>query len=62
MSKWIYSTQQKCFWNLDKVNRIILKHDAIELIYDDEGSNEVNFETMEEMMECWRLLKDGLLR
>lgn len=62
MSKWIFSPQKNIFWNLDKADKVILKENRIEVIYDDDGGcNFVEFDTHKEMMDTWNDLKRRLL-
>lgn len=62
MSKWIYSQKNKMFWNLDKVLKIRLESNRIELVYDEDGgSNYVEFDTEKDLLEAWRCLKIDLL-
>lgn len=61
MSKWIYSQKAEQFWNLDMVQKIRLGNGLIELIYDEDGgSNYVEFNTQEDLIDCWENLKSFL--
>lgn len=62
MSKWIYSPVNKMFWNLDKVLKIRLESNRIELVYDEDGgSNYVEFESEKELLQAWHDLGKTLL-
>lgn len=61
MSKWIYSAKQEMWWNLDKVEKIRLRPNHIELIYQEDGVAHVEFETPEMLQNAWNALIGRLI-